>query len=72
MKQIIRMAKSDNYHKGNPECQIESLSRIVGDLLAANKNGENDKLIAFFYHVGKSLKELIEYRTLNKQNNGES
>ena len=69
--EIERMAEYDSFHANNPESQIESLSVMVGDLLANNKNHENDRLIALFYHIGKSLKELIKYRTINKQNNGE-
>ena len=43
---------------------------MVGGLLENNKNGENDMLIAFLTHVGRSLKELIKYKSLNKEHNG--
>lgn len=38
--EIERMAEYDSYHANNPESQIESLSVMVGDLLANNKNHE--------------------------------
>lgn len=70
--EIIKMAENDLYHKDSPELQIDTLSNIVGALLDSNKDGENDQLIAFFTHIGRSLKELIKYRTLNNQNDGKS
>ncbi len=69
---IINMAQNDIYHSNCPETQIDTLSLMVGELLTDNENGKNDKLIAFFTHVGRSLKELIKYRTIKEQNNGKS
>ena len=71
-EQITKMAECDLYHKDSPELQIDTLSNMVGALLDSNKNGENDQLIAFFTHIGRSLKELIKYRTLNNLKNGKS
>ena len=71
-EQITKMAECDLYHKDSPELQIDTLSKMVGGLLESNKNGENDMLIAFFTHVGRSLKELIKYRTINNQNDAKS
>lgn len=69
-KQILEITEYDLLHKNSPELQIETLSYMVGGLLENNKNGENDMLIAFLTHVGRSLKELIKYKSLNKEHNG--
>lgn len=69
-KQILEITEYDHLHKNSPELQIETLSYMVGGLLENNKNGENDMLIAFLTHIGRSLKELIKYKSLNKEHNG--
>lgn len=68
--EIIRISEYDLLHKDCPELQIESLSYMVGDLLSKNKNGENDMLIAFLTHVGKSLKKLIYYQKQEENKHG--
>lgn len=71
-EQLTRIAGYDLYHKDCPELQMDTLSRMIKALIDANKDDENDMLIAFLTHMGSSLYELIKYRTLNNMKNGKS
>lgn len=66
-QEILRIAQYDIFHSNSPELQIDTLSLMVDELLKDNENGKNDKLIAFFTHVGRSLKKLIRYRNSKQQ-----
>lgn len=65
-KVILECASKDLRHHNNPLGQIHTIASFVNQLLITNENGNNDELIGFYYHVCRSLKELIKYRTSNK------
>lgn len=71
-EQMTRIAGYDLYHKDCPELQMDTLSRMIKDLIDANKDDENDMLVAFLIHMGSSLYELIKFRKLKKQNDAKS
>lgn len=61
--QIMLAAKMDVLHINNPEQQIKTLGLMINALLEHNEFGENDGLIGLYFHIGRSLKQLIKLQT---------
>lgn len=66
MKAILKAGSEDKFHLNNVTRQIDTLALVVGDLLKNNENGVNDSLIGYYYHVGKSLRELEKVQKSNQ------
>lgn len=66
MKVILKAGSEDSFHANNVTRQINTLGLIVDDLLKNNENGVNNSLIGFYYHIGKSLRELEKVQKPNQ------
>ncbi|MDD4822144.1 MAG: hypothetical protein PHI48_06260 [Bacteroidales bacterium] len=68
---ILNARNKDVAHINNPENQISTLGLLVNELLKSNENGKNEALIGFYANIGRSLKQLIEYQKLQRENDHE-